>query len=528
MKNTLFALLSLLFTVSVVAQNGYSREDNKKLDNAKQLLDRADHLAAAALYKQLLPIDTSFAEVYYELGLCESHIPSMRENARARFAQAVRHGHVEAHYELAKVLHRQEKLNEAFETYTTYKGLDGRMHDDEEVDHELGKIFVAKDMIQNPVDIRIEPMGTGINSPMHDYSPVTPGNGGVLYFTSRREGSTGGMVDNNGQPFEDIYVAHYDGNNWSPAENAGYPMNTRTMDATVGISEDGNTMLIYRTSRDLVGGNILIMKKAENGNWSNPHTLNKVVNSQYFEPSACLVDNGNTIYFTSDRPGGYGGRDIWRVKMLPNGEWSRPLNMGPNVNTKYDEDAPFLHSDGQTLFFSSNGHKTMGGYDIFRSVLVDPDLNVWSKPENMGYPFNTVKDDIYFSLTDDGRTGYLSSERPGGLGMQDIYKVVFPVSKTNYMVVKGSVLNPDSEPVEARILVEDAGFDELHGVYNSNGTDGSYVLVLAPGREYDIKVEAIGYMDQATQLTAPRGMKEFNLDLRLVPDADSSQMVEDR
>ena len=213
--------------------------------------------------------------------------------------------------------------------------------------------------------------------------------------------------------------------------------------------------------------------------------------------------------------------------MLPHGEWSKPLNMGPAINTEHDEDSPFLHSDGQTLFFSSNGHQTMGGYDIFRTVLTDPDMNVWIEPENMGYPFNTVKDDIYFSLTDDGRVGYLSSERPGGMGMQDIYRVVFPVSKTNYMVVKGTVVSPDDQPVEARIMVEDAAFRELHGVYKSDPVDGSYTIVLAPGRSYDMKVEAMGYADQATSLTAPVGLKEFTMDLRLAPDPNGIQMVQE-
>jgi tetratricopeptide (TPR) repeat protein len=527
MKSLFTTAITLILTLSSTAQTGYTREDNRMLDDAKELYARGDHFAAAELYKKLLLIDTNFTQVYYELAMCEKHIPLTRDLAEVHFEKGVREGHTESHYELAGIRHRQERFDEALSLYESYKELYERLHDDKEVDRQIEILNYAKLMVKIPVDIRIEPMGDDINSTAHDYSPITPADGSVLYFTSRREGTTGGMADANGQPFEDIYVSHNDGERWSRAENAGFPMNTRTMDATVAMSADGNTMLLYRTSRDLVGGNILITRKEENGNWSEPQPLNNVVNSNYFEPSAALSEDGNTIYFTSDRPGGFGGRDIWRVKLLPHGEWSKPLNMGAEINTPYDEDSPFLHSDGQTLFFSSNGHQTMGGYDIFRSILVDPDMNVWSTPENMGYPFNTVKDDIYFSLTDDGRVGYLSSERPGGMGMQDIYRVVFPVSKTNYMVVKGKIVSPEDEPVEARIMVEDAGFHELHGVYKSDPEDGSYTIVLAPGRSYDMKVEALGYADQATSLTAPVGLKEFTMDLRLAPDPNGIQMVQE-
>jgi hypothetical protein len=172
---------------------------------------------------------------------------------------------------------------------------------------------------------------------------------------------------------------------WSNATNAGIPLNTYVQDATVGLSPDGESMIIYRTAAGLVSGDLFETRK-QDGLWQVPALMTDQINSAAHEPSASIAPDGHEIYFTSDRPGGFGGRDLYRIRRLPNGEWSMPLNLGPTVNTPYDEDAPFLHSDGVTLFFSSTGHNTMGGYDIFKTQCIDPDMNGWTEPENMGYP----------------------------------------------------------------------------------------------------------------------------------------------
>ncbi|MFN3875183.1 MAG: hypothetical protein ACK4L7_04645, partial [Flavobacteriales bacterium] len=255
--------------------------------------------------------------------------------------------------------------------------------------------------------------------------------------------------------------------------------------------------------------------------------LTERINSKHHEPSASIAPGGDEIYFTSDRPGGYGGRDLYRIRRLPNGEWSLPLNLGSRINTPYDEDAPFIHSDGITLFFSSKGHGTMGGYDIFKATLTDPDMNGWSEPENMGYPLNTVNDDIYFCLSEDGFTGYFSSERPGGMGMQDIYQVVFPGSQLNYLVARGVVADASEEPVKARIVLADESGEEVLGVYNTNEGTGRFIMVLEPGRRYRMSVEAPGYAQHRAPLLAmptDHDGREMALDIRLERDASAQRM----
>jgi len=503
---------------SAQAQN-YKRPHNQLLDQAKAMLTAEDYQEAAKLYKRLLPVDTTFVEVYYEYGLCLVNLPGQRDKAIPYLERAVRGGHTEAHFELAQLRHRAQRFDEAADLLQRYKQLHYRAVKDQEVDRRIAMAVTAKELTRHPLDLRIRNMGASINSSAHDYCPLVTANGNTMYFTSRREGSMGRAKDLTGQYYEDIYVAQRTDDIWGTAKNVGAPLNSLVHDATVGLDPDGSSMIIYRTQKDLVSGD-LYECRLQGNTWLQPLLMTDKINGKAHEPSASIAPGGHEIYFTSDRPGGYGGRDLYRIRRLPNGEWSMPLNLGPKVNTPFDEDAPFIHSDGITLFFSSNGHNTMGGYDIFKTTLVDADMNGWSLPENMGYPLNTVNDDIYFSLSADGFTGYFSSERPGGIGQQDIYEVVFPGIQLDHLVVRGVVADAADEPVKARILVTDELSEEVIGVFNSNERTGRFLLVLQPGERYNLTVEAPGFLVQRSTLKAhlnADGTNETAMDIVLVP-----------
>ena len=514
LRSLTILLVVLTGILPVHGQKNYKRVHNQMLDQAKVLFANAEYEDAARIYKRLLPVDTSFAEVYHEYGVCLVNMPGGRDLATPFFEQAVRHGHTEAYLELAGARHRQHRFDESVELLQRYKRLHFRAVKDQEVDHRIAMAQRAKVLMNDPVDARIRNMGPMINSPAHDYCPLVTADGNILYFTSRRKGTTGDIKDASGQYFEDSYMARRIDGVWTNAVNVRSPLNTRVHDATVGLNPDGSSMIVYRTNPVNMTGD-LYEAVARNGQWDEPRLMTDRINSKYHEPSASIAPGGDEIYFTSDRPGGYGGRDLYRIRRLPNGEWSLPLNLGPNVNTAYDEDAPFIHSDGVTLFFSSKGHGGMGGYDIFKTVLTDPDMNGWSEPENMGYPLNTVNDDIYFSLSEDGQTGYFSSEREGGMGMQDIYQVEFPGSQLDYIVVRGVVTDTAEDPVKARIIVTDAEETEIHGIYSSNESTGRYLLVLHPGERYVMTVEAKGYRTQRSELHARtvNGTRELPMDI---------------
>ena len=518
MQRTVLSIMALTLALVVAAQSGYKRTQNRMLDEAKVLLAMGEYEKAAQLYKRLAPMDTTFAEVYHELGLCQLNLPGQKERSVTAFEHAVRHGHVEARYHLACARHRQQRFDAAVDLFRWYKEGHQRLVNDRDVDHAMDMALTAKMRIKDPVDVRIRNLGPMINSAGQDYCPLVTADGSAMYFTSRREGTTGERKDGSGQWFEDIWMARRIDDMWTNAMNVHAPLNSAMHDATVGMAPDGTSMIVYRTHPDLLSGD-LYESKLIDGQWSEPELMTDRINSPHHEPSASIAPGGDEIYFTSDRPEGHGGRDIYRIKRLPDGSWSLPLNLGPNVNTPYDEDAPFVHSDGVTLFFSSKGHDSMGGYDVFKAVLTDPDVNGWSLPENLGYPLNTVNDDIYFCLAEDGLTGWLSSERPGGMGMQDIYQVEYPSTQLDYLVVRGVVTDVAEEPVKARILVTDKEGTTIQGVYNSNARTGRYLLVLTPGQEYALTVEAEGFGTRTMALLAQtnNGTRELPMDILMAP-----------
>ena len=490
MKRILTLSSVLVFSLLLLGQNGYKRIHNKMLDEADLMFEGEEFKEAMLVYKKLYPLDTSFTDVVFKLGMTHLKLKQPKP-AIQLLEQAARQGHTEAHFELAGLYHEQHMFDEAIARYNDYKELFFRKTGDEEVDRLIRISSNAKVMLSNTADLQIENLGPRVNSKYQDYVPFATADGSELYFTSRRPGSIGGMRDHEGKYMEDIYVSQFKHGRWATAKNIGGPVNTKTHDATVGIAPNGNALLIYRTSADMKSGDLYITENKENL-WSMPKKLGKNINSDHQEASACISGDEMVMYFSSDRPGGYGGKDLYRVKKLPNGEWSLPLNLGPMINTSFDEDAPFIHSDGRTLFFASKGHNNIGGFDIFKSTLIGQDL--WTIPENLGGPINTVKDDIYFALSADGRIGYFSSERPDGLGEQDIYRVSFPDPDLQYAVIRGEVTNEEGIPLRASVTLFD-GDGDLHGQYTTNARTGGFIMIVDPGMAYNMLVEKEGFKD---------------------------------
>lgn len=510
-------LLALGLAQGAMAQRGYTRAQHQMLAEARNLALAGQWSDAWLLYKSLLPVDTAFADIWQEAGMCELNLPNMREQAAQHFETAVRLGNTDALWQLALVRHRQERFTEEVDLLSRYRKVNYRETGDEEIERQVRAAGTAKELVAHPVDLKIRNLGAGINSDAHDYCPLVTADGNTMYFTSRREGSLGNLKDASGRAFEDIYTATCTDGDWGVAMNAGRPLNTAGMDATVGLSRDGHEMIIYRADANALDGDLFLAAK-ELGTWKPPVRMTDAINGPYHDPSATISADGTEIYFTSDRPGGFGGRDLYRIRRLPNGEWSLPLNLGPKINTSFDEDAPFMHNDGTTLFFSSNGHNTMGGFDIFKATLTDPDRNVWATPENMGYPLNTVNDDIYFCLSADGRTGYFSSERPNGMGGQDIYQAVFPVSQIEFQLVRGVVVNGTDEPLKAQITLTRPGNNEPEGTYLTNERTGRYLMALRPGTDYRIQVIAPGYEECVKEFRSDENFEDhiMSLDITLV------------
>lgn len=412
------------------------------------------------------------------------------------------------------------------------------------IEKRIAESTYAKQLVKNPVRVFIDNLGSAINTIYPEYSAIINADESVICITSRRENTTGGKkAADDMMYFEDIYFSEKSGDTWSQATNPGKPMNSDDHDATVGLSPDGQTLLVFKSDR---GGDIYQCKK-EGNEWSNPKSLSKEINSSFHESSASYGPDGRTLYFVSDKPGGYGGRDIYMSKKNDKEKWTEAVNLGSVINTEFDEEGVFMHPDGKTLYFSSKGHQTMGGYDIFKSVFTD---GRWSVPENMGYPINTPENDLFFTISASGLHGYYSSAMAGGYGEKDIYMITIlgpekpvisnnednllasiakPVSETviepvveiksnQLTLLKGIIIDDASEkPLSATIELTDNVKNEVIASFESNSATGKYLVSLPSGINYGIAVKADGYLFHSENFDIPAstGFNEVVKDIRM-------------
>jgi len=490
-------MFSMVVSESTCAQHQQkiSKEDKKLKKEADYYFGFKDYKGALAIYNQLLDGKDSSPELNYRIGKCILETLKDKKAASVFFAKASEGGYKESYFHLAQWFHFQEQFDKAREYYKKYGEIKWkkRIHK-EDMEHYLQSCATAQNMIDNPVEVSIENMGESINSRYSEYVPVISMDEAYMIFTSRRPGSTGGKIDPYGRYYEDVYISKQEREVWTKPELIGSNINTENHDASVGLSADGFTLITYKTNEEGTGGD-LYWSLLDGEAWQTPSKFPDGINTSYLEPSASFSPDMKELYFSSNRPGGVGGMDIYSVKRLPNGEWGLPRNLGPVVNTVFDDDAPFIHPDNKTLYFSSKGHDTMGGYDIFRTAKNND--GSWGAVDNLGYPINTTDDDAYFVLSADGRRGYLSSGRQGGFGEQDIYVVHLTDDVGDLTIVKGvvSIAVNDSIviPFGAVISVIDLETHRLQGIYRSNSSTGKFLIVIPPGKTYQMEVAVEGY-----------------------------------
>lgn len=289
-----------------------------------------------------------------------------------------------------------------------------------EVNRKIFECRNAQIYIAHPVNVEIVNLSKEINSEFPDYAPTINAEETVMVFTSRRqEDNLNPKVADDLEYYEDIFITHRINGEWGKAKNIGAPLNTLFHDASINLSPNGKEMFIYKDNN---GGDIYETFLKENGDWTSPIQLKGDVNSPYLESSATVTNDDKRIYFTSNRPGGYGGTDIYSADVNKRGEWVNVLNLGPNINTDRDEEDVYISANGNHLFFSSNGHAGMGDLDIYRSSY-DQSSSEWSFPVNLGYPINSVENDVFFVLSGSEKHAYISSVKQDGQGEQDIYRV---------------------------------------------------------------------------------------------------------
>ncbi|GAB4381049.1 MAG: hypothetical protein Kow0075_12670 [Salibacteraceae bacterium] len=403
-----------------------------------------------------------------------------------------------------------------FNKYIEYFGM-GAEFSIEEAQLEIEYCENAYELMKFPVGCTYENLGPSINSPYPDYFPFVTIDERFMVFTTKRD--DGSKVLPDGTYASNIYYTYVeDGEYVDAIPMPGANNDPAESEVVIGMSNDGSKILLMRGLEGISGD--IYEADFKDGKLQNIKALDEKINSpKYREIAATYGVDENTIYFVSDRPGGYGGTDIWVVKKLPTGAWGVPFNAGPDVNTYLDEDFPNISPDGKYMFFSSKGHFSMGGYDIFKAEW-NPDSNRYVNPRNIGYPVNSVDDDMNYRLSKSGRYGYISALRQDGYGDYDIYRLTITEVESEYSVLKGVISSADGLPVNnVSITVSDLKTGDLFGVYQPNPNTMRYVIILPPG-EFDVFIESPDFEPAAFEvkvLGKSSFKPEIDRDIVLIP-----------
>ncbi|HEY0976806.1 MAG TPA: OmpA family protein [Flavobacteriales bacterium] len=552
MVRRLSSLLIILLPVLLSAQSGdrpFDKEnilDPDALKRALAAMKQGDALAAAgglgttealARYSDAYAVNPENAALNMKMGLCHLN-GAQRHKALSYFQQALRldPNSKRIHFLLGFAYQLNGRWDEAIGEYETQRAITQRSPDPERI-YNMADKFISecrhgKAYSSAPTRAQVRNLGPRINGPTSDYGVAVSPSGDRLFFTSRR--SSHAMPKLNKQtnePFEDVFLCERGEAGWSDPKALPAPVGTAGNDACVGLFNEGRTLILYRDDK---GPGDLYQSTLEGSNWSVPVPFGPSVNSPAHEASAWYSADGEWLYFSSDREGGLGGLDIWRAPFdATSNTFGAAENLGPTINTQYDEDGVFMAADGRTMYFGSKGHTTMGGFDVFRASNQD---GKWSKPENLGWPVNSADDDLFFVLTADGHSGYFSSIRPDGLGQDDLYRVdLLPMGDDRTASAAGGIATDPEDPemvalikgfikslkfmapIEATIEVLD--LDNSMLVANSKSdASGAFALAVPYGGRYAVSVRASGHLLHSESIAPKRedagGEKRIDISMR--------------
>jgi outer membrane protein OmpA-like peptidoglycan-associated protein/tetratricopeptide (TPR) repeat protein len=489
-KLLVFSFLGLFLVHSISGQ--LTREEKKKYLSAQDLMANGRYSGAEKIFNEFWQKDKENIEYNFYTGLCQLYTDNY-DNAIQHFdfiinayskTKVVTDYTKSAIFYKAKALHNLYQFDEERELLNTLNAFELNDIEKGELEHTLKGIEYAQNLFFDFKPLIVTRLDI-LNSEYDDHTPIPTANGEILYFTSKRPGGiSGDNLSDEGKYYEDIWM-------WKEGQepvNIGSVINTKEHEATGGLSLDGNTIFIYKASNKKLGD--LYESKKVNGEWSKPVKLNKNINvKNSTERHASLSPDGKRLYFSSDRSGGKGGRDIWVSELIEDGTWGKPVNL--NINTRFDEESPYMLEDGKTLYFSSKGYNGMGGYDIYKSTSLDG-LN-FSEPVNIGFPVNTVEDDVFFFPLSGEKEGYFTRRKTDNA---DIFKAEFP---DNTFIVESDVNGKeyDKEPspiMETEIEVIGINSDNEVSDFTLKVGKGKYKTVLIPDNNFKFYYSTEGYV----------------------------------
>ena len=442
---------------------------------------------ALPLYLRLHRADRNNDDINYKIGICFLNDPYQKEKSIRYLEIASKNVNpkykennfkettapLEVFYYLGNAYLVNNQIDKALENYKHFLDiLDPDIYDIELVKAQIRTCERAKELQKKEVDFDLVNLGEKINGRFADINPVLSGDGKTLVYVSQRQ-------------FYDatFYSQKVDGE-WQTPRNIIPELGVDGDVYPTGLSFDGKTMIIYRND-DFIGN--LYVSNLIDGRWSEMRKLGDNINTKYWESHGSLSKDGNVLYFTSNRKGGFGGLDIYKSFKQPDGTWGEPVNLGAKINSRYNEETPFVLEDGHLLYFSSYGHYNIGGYDIFYSKLNDQ--GVWGVPVNLGYPINTTDDDLFFLPRNSGNSGLISKFTDDGYGRHDIFQTeIYSENNPRMYLISGTFDSEDS------LITRDEDM-KIHVI---NTLTGDTVLITQP--DLDL---------QAFEFKVPKG--DFNI-----------------
>ena len=481
----LFAVCSKLFAQNPKAQELYAQ--------SIRLFGERKAGEAIPFMEQAVKEDPNYTDAYLKLGqlyeFTKRYDPAIASYRSAIKLQPDNPASGAAYQSLSNTLLRLGRYSEAlpylekYQTMFAPQSVQGKR-----IARQIETAHFGQEAMQHPQSVEPKPLSSVLNTTLSQYFPVLTADEQTLVFTALKpEGD------------EDLMTASFNGETWSPPVSLASSINTPENEGTASLSADGRTLVFTACQgRKGFGSCDLYMSRKTGSDWSSPENLGPIINSRYYESQPALSADGRQLYFVSDRPGGKGRRDIWRSDLAASGEWQNPINLGEPVNTASNEASPFIHPNGQSLFFASEGHVGLGGYDLF---VADNSPSGWSAPTNLGYPINTSEDQASLFVSANGTRAYYSfEEQKDGVSQKSrLYTFDLPealrerVKPVSYL--KGIIADAKTKkPLAATVELIDLKTNQTVSKVQADAQTGAYTTILPSGGEYALYVSVPGYL----------------------------------
>jgi outer membrane protein OmpA-like peptidoglycan-associated protein/Tol biopolymer transport system component len=519
-----YFILVFLYTLSVNAQvtNSFLPATNKK---AQEAFDKSSKFFAEKNFEQAnrwveesLKFDSTFAEAHFRRAQL-AEIFTQYDGALVSYRKAVTLRPDAPQFAVAyqKLIEHHLRAGEYAQAKADLEKYIPLLRPNSmalrRAQRQLATCDFGEKAIQKPLIINPEELSDTINASILQYFPSLTADGQTMLFTALKPEND-----------EDLFISTFEQGHWQIPVPVSDKINTPDNEGTGVLSADGRTLVFTACNRrDGYGSCDLYISHRQGNEWEKPQNLGIAINTPYWESQAALSPDGRTLYFVSDRRGSIGGRDIWYSVLQPNGQWTTAQNLGPTINSLDDEASPFLHANGRTLFFASMGHEGLGGYDLF---FADSTATGWQPPQNLGYPINTSDNQVALIITADSRYGYysLDTKRIGNQRVSRLYRFELPqelkAKFTAANVLKGKVTDAKTQkPIKADLELIDLRTHKVVQKFVSEATAGQYLTALPNGAEWGLYVTAEGYFYKSLSFDySQRQQAEgYQLDIQLDP-----------